>query len=325
MERKFRQEAGAVVGKGAEAAAGKTAAGAGATASERIAATAAAATSKGANAATITERAASRRVAMVAKEATKATVRRREESIIERYRTKIFKINNKFIQFLEKTRNRITNGGIGRIARSGGSSSARRTADRALLEKAAAKNAAGHQIGRDILLRRLGRGTLIIVPVIGGIFATYLFHADVCRMKEEKVKARYAADGGYVGGIGSRIRSRSMNNLMWSVFGCAACADGLDAICHFGIAYFVLVSSLSSSPSPSVGTAAVVEATPVAAATVSQLLLSQPNHEILLLLEQTSMVCAIASTVFAVGGEFLSHRSRTTTEETRNQQPDHRS
>jgi hypothetical protein len=113
-----------------------------------------------------------------------------------------------------------------------------------------------------LVLRRVGRGALIAVPVLGGLFATYLFKSDVARMKEEKLRRKQ--EGGPL--------------VVWLIFGGAAFADGLDALCHFAIALSVLLDALS--------------------------------HHHMFVLEQISWGCAIGSTACAVGGEILSHGLR---------------
>jgi hypothetical protein len=90
-----------------------------------------------------------------------------------------------------------------------------RSAER-LGEKAAAR--AGERMSQE-LMSRVGRGLLITLPALGGIFAIYLLRTDLKRLREERLK-----------------RAKSSTFL----FAGAAFADGLDAVVHFWIAYAYL-------------------------------------------------------------------------------------
>ena len=67
---------------------------------------------------------------------------------------------------------------------------------------------------------RIGRGVLIALPALGGIFALYLMKTDRKRATLER-------------STGSRL------SFMW-LFGGAAVTDAVDAVCHFVIAYGML-------------------------------------------------------------------------------------
>lgn len=67
-----------------------------------------------------------------------------------------------------------------------------------------------------MLVQRVGRGVLVAIPVMGGIFACTLLKSDIMRLRD------------------GRCRGRS--KLYSVLFGAAAVADGTDAICHFLIA-----------------------------------------------------------------------------------------
>jgi hypothetical protein len=78
--------------------------------------------------------------------------------------------------------------------------------------------------GKRIALKRLGRGALISVPALGGVFALWLCRADIIRAREEW--------------------NRKRSDLVWTTFILAALADGTDAIIHFVIAYALLTESM---------------------------------------------------------------------------------
>lgn len=65
---------------------------------------------------------------------------------------------------------------------------------------------------------RIGRGVLIALPALGGVFALYLLKMDKTRAVEER-----------------KLGSRST----FMLFGGAAVTDAVDAVCHFAIAYGV--------------------------------------------------------------------------------------
>jgi hypothetical protein len=77
---------------------------------------------------------------------------------------------------------------------------------------------------KRIALKRLGRGALISVPVLGGVFALWLCRADMIRAGEEW--------------------NRKRSDLVWMTFIAAALADGTDAITHFVMAYALLTETM---------------------------------------------------------------------------------
>lgn len=79
--------------------------------------------------------------------------------------------------------------------------------------------------GRRLALRRLARGAMIAVPVLGGIFAIYLLRSDIIRTRQEW--------------------QRNRSDFTWIPFAGAGLADGADSLCHFAIA-FSLVTNLFS-------------------------------------------------------------------------------
>jgi hypothetical protein len=103
---------------------------------------------------------------------------------------------------------------------------------------------------------RVGRGMLIALPALGGIFALYLLRMD---------KKRAA------------IERKNGARLTFLLFGGAAVTDGVDAVCHFAIAYGVF---------------------------------HEFGHQLLTQLEEASLGCAFVSTFCAVMGEILACRKR---------------
>ena len=65
---------------------------------------------------------------------------------------------------------------------------------------------------------RIGRGILIALPALGGIFALYLLKTDTTRAIKER---------------------RNGSRMTFMLFGGAAVTDAVDAVCHFAIAYGV--------------------------------------------------------------------------------------
>jgi hypothetical protein len=150
------------------------------------------------------------------------------------------------------------------------------TSERLLVERAgehAVASSVTHSMagvrvaGRAILLRRLGRGILIAVPVLGGMFALYLWRQDMTRAVKEWRKEQI-----------QRANIRKPPNGSWLLFALACCADAVDAVCHFCIAYTICTGAIGLHTS----------------------------H----LLEAASVACAVTSTACAVGGEVSSTRYR---------------
>ena len=77
---------------------------------------------------------------------------------------------------------------------------------------AAAERRALANSGKKIALRRLGRGALIFIPILGSVFALWIFRADMTRAKEEW--------------------ERQKSDKVWALFLLAAIADGSDALVH---------------------------------------------------------------------------------------------
>jgi len=75
---------------------------------------------------------------------------------------------------------------------------------------------------------RIGRAALVLLPVLGGLFAVYLLQSDLQRLQEEKLKDR--------GGVTEHRKIWCLSTIL---FGGAAIADLIDAISHFVIAYAV--------------------------------------------------------------------------------------
>ena len=146
---------------------------------------------------------------------------------------------------------------------------AERTAERVAKNAAeqGTERAIATAAGRQLILRRIGRGALIAIPALGGLFAAHIFRLDLLRAKQEYAMQRKQQL------VGTDPRSKA-----WLVFGAAAAADGIDAICHFVIVYALLTEVL--------------------------------GHHHLMFVESVSLCCAIGSTAFAVSGELLSQAKR---------------
>jgi hypothetical protein len=130
------------------------------------------------------------------------------------------------------------------------------TSERILLERTGehtvsstiAHSMAGTRVaGREILLRRLGRGILIAVPLLGGMFALYLWRQDVTRAVAERKKVQI-----------QRAKQRKSLNGAWLLFALASCADVVDAACHFSMAYTICTGALGLDTSPMLEAVSVV-------------------------------------------------------------------
>jgi hypothetical protein len=125
---------------------------------------------------------------------------------------------------------------------------------------------------------RVGRTLTIALPLLGGLFALYLFQSDVQRMREERRKQLFPP---LYGGKKDIHMNRSLNLMAVSallLFISTGLIDLLDAIVHFWIAYGLLISHYGNS-----------------------------SHH---MMERISMCCAIFSTIFAILGEVCSYLSR---------------
>mmetsp|Transcript_19836 Transcript_19836/g.57541 ORF Transcript_19836/g.57541 Transcript_19836/m.57541 type:complete len:458 (+) Transcript_19836:51-1424(+) len=107
---------------------------------------------------------------------------------------------------------------------------------------------------------RIGRGALIILPALGGILALCLLKSDVLQIRQELLEM-------------DRVSRGSV--LFASLFGVAAAADCLDAVCHLFIAHGMI---------------------------------KKRSHSVILRWEEISLACAVISTLFAVVGEVVGHR-----------------
>jgi hypothetical protein len=142
----------------------------------------------------------------------------------------------------ERTGKRIVERTGERMTESMSSKAVASASERLLLERAGERqvaSAVAHSVtsaraaSRALMLRRLGRGVLIAVPVLGGMFALYLWRQDATRAiaewKAEKVR---------------RAQLQSSSNYSWLLFALASCADAVDAVCHFGIGYMIFRGAL---------------------------------------------------------------------------------
>jgi hypothetical protein len=122
---------------------------------------------------------------------------------------------------------------------------------------------------------RICRGLTIALPVLGGLFALYLFLSDIQRWQEEYRKQQQTIDNKI------SCRSTEQKNILsvalatLILFVGAGVTDLFDAIIHFRIAYGLLVSHHSAF-----------------------------SHH---LMEQISFYCAIVSTLLTIGGEACSY------------------
>lgn len=122
---------------------------------------------------------------------------------------------------------RAVKGGLTRTAERAGERALERSGERAVVQSVgtgvvALERRALSVSGRRLLVRRLGRAALIVVPALGGLFAVYLLRSDLERAQQEWKRAK--------------------SELVWLAFLCAAFADGLDTIVHFVIAFGLLWS-----------------------------------------------------------------------------------
>ena len=131
----------------------------------------------------------------------------------------------------------------------------------------------GKSLSRSAI--RIGRTLTIALPLLGGLFALYLFQADVQRVQEERRihPLRSRKEEGQ--------EPRSLNMIEVStllLFISTGLIDLLDALVHFWIAYGLFISHSGSS-----------------------------SHYVM---EQISICCAILSTLCAVFGEVCSYMNR---------------
>jgi hypothetical protein len=139
-----------------------------------------------------------------------------------------------------------------------------RAGEHAVASSVSHSMAAARASGRALMLRRVGRGVLIALPVLGGLFALFLLRQDMSRAIAEWRSRRVKF-----------TPSLRFGNYSWVLFASASFADGLDAVCHFAIAYEACGGMMGHG---------------------------HVSH----LLEAISLTCAVISTVSAVGGEVLS-------------------
>lgn len=123
---------------------------------------------------------------------------------------------------------------------------------------------------------RLGRGLTIALPLFGGLFALYLFHGDILRWQDERLKLKACVDMNDSEHLGPQRYSWSATAALALLLG-AGITDFLDAMLHFWMSYGLWVAH-------------------------------HPHcaHD---WKETTIWVCAILSTIFAICGEIFSHQN----------------
>ena len=126
-------------------------------------------------------------------------------------------------------------------------------------------------VSTERVARRIGRGLMIALPILGGIFAFYLFRSDYKRWRLELQNTASTTSRD------ERPAGRNRPSLALVLLGGAGVADLTDAVLHFLIAYGLFVAH---------------------------------QHKFFLLAEELSMGCAVVSTCFAVLGEIASNHRR---------------